>query len=96
MYNPEAVASALAAKKNVVLFFHAGWCPTCKAADANFQKETVPENAVIFKTDYDSNTELRKKYGITSQHTFVSLNADESLKKKSSGALHFSELTPLY
>lgn len=94
-YNTEAVSAALAAKKNVVLFFHAGWCPTCKAADGNFQKETLPANTVVFKTDYDSNTDLRKKYGVTSQHTFVSLNADGSLKKKSSGALHFSDLVSL-
>lgn len=94
-YNASAVSDALAAGKNVVLFFHAPWCPTCKAADTNFVKETAPANTVVFKTDYDSNTDLRKKYGITSQHTFVSLNADGSLKKKLSGADSFSELAPL-
>lgn len=95
MYNASAVSDALAAGKNVVLFFHAPWCPTCKAADANLLKETAPANTVVFKTDYDSNTDLRKKYGVTYQHTFVSLNADGSLKKKMSGADSFSELTGL-
>jgi thiol-disulfide isomerase/thioredoxin len=95
MYNASAVSDALAAGKNVVLFFHAPWCPTCKAADANFVKETAPANTVVFKTDYDSNTDLRKKYGVTYQHTFVSLNADGSLKKKMSGADSFSELAGL-
>lgn len=94
-YNSSAVSDALAAGKNVILFFHAPWCPTCKAADANFVKETAPANTVVFKTDYDSNTDLRKKYGVTYQHTFVSLNADGSLKKKMSGADSFSELTGL-
>lgn len=94
-YNASAVSDALAAGKNVILFFHAPWCPTCKAADANFLKETAPANTVVFKTDYDSNTDLRKKYGVTYQHTFVSLNADGSLKKKMSGADSFSELTGL-
>ncbi len=60
-YNASAVSDALAAGKNVVLFFHAPWCPTCKAADANFLKETAPANTVVFKTDYDSSTDLRKK-----------------------------------
>ena len=95
MYNASAVSDALAAGRNVILFFHAPWCPTCKAADANFLKETAPANTVVFKTDYDSNTDLRKKYGVTYQHTFVSLNADGSLKKKMSGADSFSELTGL-
>lgn len=94
-YNASAVSDALAAGKNVILFFHAPWCPTCRAADANFLKETAPANTVVFKTDYDSNTDLRKKYGVTYQHTFVSLNADGSLKKKMSGADSFSELAGL-
>lgn len=94
-YNASAVSDALAAGRNVILFFHAPWCPTCKAADADFLKETAPANTVVFKTDYDSNTDLRKKYGVTYQHTFVSLNADGSLKKKMSGADSFSELAGL-
>ena len=94
-YNASSVSDALAAGKKVVLFFHASWCPSCKAADANLLKETAPTDTVVFKTDYDSNTDLRKKYGVTSQHTFVSLNADGTLKKKMSGANSFSELSGL-
>lgn len=94
-YNASAVSDALAAGKKVILFFHASWCPSCKAADANFVKETVPGDTVVFKTDYDSSTDLRKKYGVTSQHTFVSLNADATLKKKSSGAIRLTDLIDL-
>jgi thiol-disulfide isomerase/thioredoxin len=94
-YNASAVSDALTAGKKVVLFFHASWCPSCKAADANFIKETPPANTVVFKVDYDSNKALKAKYGVTSQHTFVSLNADETLKKKSSGANSFADLAGL-
>jgi thiol-disulfide isomerase/thioredoxin len=94
-YSSSAVTAALAAKKNVVLFFHASWCPSCKEANANFLKETAPANTAVFKVDYDTSKDLKVKYGVTSQHTFVSLNADETLKKKSSGAKNFVDLAGL-
>ena len=61
------------ADKTRVLFFHAAWCPTCRGAQKNILENyaQLNENAVIFKTDYDSKTELKEKYGITKQHTFV-------------------------
>jgi hypothetical protein len=34
------------------------------------------------KTDYDSNIDLRKKYGVTSQHTFVQIDSSGNLIKK--------------
>lgn len=75
-YSVSSVESALASDKKVVLFFYAPWCPSCKFADTNLSKEKIPPNIVIFKTDYDSNIELRKKYGVTYQHTFVSIKSD--------------------
>lgn len=70
-YSAEAFAKA--ASKRRVLFFHATWCPTCKVANADLEKNIgmLPEDVVVFKTDYDSQAELKKKYGITYQHTFV-------------------------
>jgi thioredoxin 1 len=67
-----------AADKKRVLFFHAPWCPTCRPADAAFQSNSanIPEDVVLFKTDYDSSSALKKKYGITYQHTFVQVDKD--------------------
>lgn len=67
-----------ASDKKRVLFFHAPWCPTCRPADAAFQKDAamIPENVVLFKTDYDTSSELKKKYGVTYQHTFVQVDAE--------------------
>lgn len=61
-----------------VLFFHASWCPTCKSADANFNSnlEKLPSGVTLLKVDYDSEGELKKKYGITYQHTFVQVDAE--------------------
>lgn len=61
-----------------VIFFHASWCPSCKSSDtdikANLSK--IPDNLQILKLDYDTSTELKQKYGVTSQHTFVKIDKD--------------------
>jgi thioredoxin 1 len=63
----------LYSEKTKILFFHASWCPTCKAADKDISNNlsNIPENTVIIKTDYDTQSDLKKKYGISYQHTFV-------------------------
>lgn len=87
-YTPESFQEA--SDKKRVLFFHAAWCPTCKQADQEFnaQISSLPSNVVLFKTDYDTNTELKKKFGITYQHTFVLTdeNGDE-VKKWNGGSI---------
>ncbi|MCA9369257.1 thioredoxin family protein [Candidatus Woesebacteria bacterium] len=61
-----------------ILFFHAKWCPTCKIANEDIEKNLseVPADVVILKVDYDTETELKEKYGITYQHTFVLVDDD--------------------
>ncbi|CAM3432697.1 Thioredoxin domain-containing protein [Deinococcus saxicola] len=73
-----------------VLFFHATWCPNCRAADADILKklDKIPADVVIFKTDYDKEVALKKQYGITAQHTFVQVDeGGKALKKWAGGKL---------
>lgn len=65
-----------------ILFFHAPWCPQCRAFEKNITASEIPEGTQILKTDYDSSTELKKKYGVTLQTTFVSVEPDGSQVKK--------------
>lgn len=63
----------LADGETKVLFFHAAWCPTCKKADANLNA-WYAANAYgrsVYKVDYDTSNDLKAKYGVTYQHTFV-------------------------
>jgi hypothetical protein len=39
----------------------------------------------VLKIDYDSNTQLKQKYGVTYQHTFVQIDNNESLVTKWNG-----------
>lgn len=70
-YSPEAVSSATG---QAVLFFHAPWCPQCNSIEKGIKEQGVPTGYDIFKVDYDSSHELRDKYKITIQSTFVRVN----------------------
>jgi len=74
------------ASGNVVLFFNASWCSTCQEAEKNLNASGVPEGLTVVKVDYDSNTDLRKKYGVTVQHTFVQVDPDGNQLAKWSGS----------
>jgi thiol-disulfide isomerase/thioredoxin len=74
----------LEASKNTtrLLFFHAPWCPQCRALEADIESNTIPENVTILKVDYDSNQDLRSKYGVTLQTTIVKIDENGELDKK--------------
>lgn len=80
--------------KKIVLFFHAPWCPHCKATDDDIKShlDQIPNNVVIVKADYDGETALKKTYGVTQQNTAVYLNTDASAKTKFSGFDTLSQL----
>lgn len=65
-----------------ILFFHAPWCPQCRALDASIKESTVPSGVTIFKIDYDSNQPLRQKYGVTIQTTLVEVDENGNEIKK--------------
>ena len=83
-YTADGVKNALTEGKKVALFFHATWCPACVWADKDFMASTLADNSVIFKVDYDTMTDLKKTYGVTTQHTFVFLDKDMNATSKKS------------
>lgn len=63
------------AYSKTIVFFYAPWCPECRAFDKALKSGSVPQGVQILKIDYDSNQELRKKYGVTLQTTFVEVSS---------------------
>jgi thiol-disulfide isomerase/thioredoxin len=74
------------AANDVVLFFNASWCPTCKAATANLTTEAFPAGLTVVSVDYDGETDLRRQYGVTVQHTFVQVDPAGTQLAKWSGS----------
>lgn len=79
--DPQAFAGG-----DVVLFFNASWCPTCQEAVKNLEPADFPDGLTVVSVDYDSNLDLRKKYGVTTQHTFVQVNPEGEEITKFTGA----------
>lgn len=76
--------SAKYADTKKIYFFHASWCPICQAIEKEINNDItkLPEGVTLIKTDFDSNTELRKKYGVTTQYTFVQVDENGNETKQ--------------
>jgi thiol-disulfide isomerase/thioredoxin len=78
-YSSDVIASTKGTK---ILFFHAPWCPQCRALEADIKSSGVPAGVTIIKVDYDSNQALRQKYGVTIQTSLVKVDDQGQLVKK--------------
>lgn len=85
-YSAEKLARADSG--DVVLFFRASWCPMCKAIDADIRANIskIPADLTILDVDYDNSSDMKKKYGVTYQHTFVQVDSKGTALKKWNGS----------
>ena len=62
--------------EKIVLFFHATWCPYCIENDARLTKfysaAQVPLST--YRVDFDTANELKTRFGVTQQDTFIVLD----------------------
>jgi thioredoxin 1 len=72
--------------RTVVLFYWASWCPNCAAHEATIQTavrvHTLPPRLSIVKVDYDDNDVRKVGYSVTSQDTFVLVDATGKALRK--------------
>ncbi|MDZ8171420.1 thioredoxin family protein [Microbacterium xanthum] len=70
-YSEDALAAAEGTR---VLFFHATWCPQCRALDEDIVAAGVPDGITVLKVDYDTHQDLRQAYDVRQQTTVVALD----------------------
>jgi len=85
---------AYAENGDVVLFFRASWCPSCRTLDKNIKENisNIPSGVIILDVDYDNSTDLKKKYGVTYQHTLVQVDSSGNMIAKWSGGSTLQDL----
>lgn len=78
-YTQQNVEAAIASQKKVVLFFYAPWCGTCSTLDDELQKESeqLNDNLTVLRVRYDTDTYMKRKYGVITQHTLVLVDEEQ-------------------
>ncbi|MBD3328677.1 hypothetical protein GF340_05265 [Candidatus Peregrinibacteria bacterium] len=68
----------LRGEEPVVAFFHANWCPTCRAMEKEILEDPsqFPAGTKILKLDYDEETELKNELGVKIQSTVIVFDAE--------------------
>lgn len=84
--------AASRAGTKVVYFFHAPWCPSCRATEDAVARDGIPAGLTLVKVDFDTENDLRKKYGVTTQHTFVQVDASGAELAKWTGSKGGAEI----
>ncbi|MDP7477347.1 MAG: thioredoxin family protein [Candidatus Peribacteraceae bacterium] len=61
-----------------VLFFHATWCPACKANNEKLNAWYGSDSfgRSVYKIDFDTATDLRSQFGVTGQDTFILIDGN--------------------
>jgi len=92
IYSPEKLSQH--SEKNIVLFFKADWCPSCRALDSNISENIsqIPSDLAILEVDYDTATDLKRKYGVTTQHSLVQVDSDGNMVDKWAGGSQLEDI----
>jgi thioredoxin 1 len=72
-FTPAAVKAAQDSGTLSLVFFHAPWCPVCRAQEPKLMSRLNGKytDIVPFKVDYDSNQMLRKDMNVARQSTII-------------------------
>jgi thioredoxin-like negative regulator of GroEL len=96
-FTTEQVAQELAKKQTVVYFFSATWCGECQETYRDIQAHwrTIPKDFTLIYVNFDKERQLRQKYGVTIQHTFVVVGPNGERKKIWVGTVPIADIVEI-
>lgn len=77
VFKAYSAQAAAASDTDIVIGFFADWCPSCRAlkSDINSDLSAIPAGLTILEANYDTETELKNRYGVNLQHTLVQVDS---------------------
>ncbi len=76
-FNTQAFAAAQAKGRPILVDVYAEWCTTCRVQGrhiAAIVQDRAFANLVVFKLNYDTQKEERRRLGVTRQSTLITFN----------------------
>lgn len=77
-YSERILEQELESGNKVLLLFYADWCPTCTTLEQDLTENinNLQDAISVVKINFDTETELKQKYVVNYQHTFVQLDSE--------------------
>lgn len=84
-FTKAAFKAAADSGKTTLVFFHAPWCPVCKAQEPKVLAHLNGDakDVVAFKVDYDTNMDLRKEMNVEKQSTLILYSGSKEVARLS-------------
>lgn len=93
-YSKDGFVKSQKSGEKIVLQYHASWCPVCKKqrnALNSLTNDPEFKNVKFIAADYDTEKDLKKKYGVKGQSTVILFQGASELER-SQGVTDESEL----
>jgi thiol-disulfide isomerase/thioredoxin len=84
-FTKAAFKAAADSGKTTLVFFHAPWCPVCKAQEPKVLAHLNGDakDVVALKVDYDTNVDLRKEMNVEKQSTLILYSGSKEVARLS-------------
>jgi thioredoxin 1 len=96
-YSKDSFEALQKKDKEIVLQYHASWCPVCKRQRNvldTLSKDTAFKDVAFIAANYDTDIDVKKQYAVKGQSTIILFQGNKELKR-SQGMTDQAKITDL-